>query len=397
MPPGRGFITGLGAITGILGTITSLLGAIRGILGTIAGLLGAIPGLGTAAVAAPVAVSLLPIGFLAYKRWEATEERDKMSKSLNRARLDVEEEKRVRRTVEDRQRESERAAAEAAEALQRAEEARLEAAEALRRAEEARLATERRWFEGVRPECRPSEADIVRVRAEYRYSPGFFHLAVVGSSGGGKSSFINAVRGLSNNDPIAAPVGVVETTDVVTRYTDPRPGSQIFWYDVPGAGTQNVPDWQYFNNLGLYIFDCIIVLIDNRFLDSDLTILRACEQFTNIEVFIVRSKSDQHINNMALGKMPRGFDPCSADDETRARFQQIKTETRREFVNKTYQNVQTNLESNNISPKGVYIVCQDAVHAMWNNVPSPMAIDEGQLQNDVAECVHRRLHGVVQN
>ncbi|KAG1851438.1 interferon-inducible GTPase-domain-containing protein, partial [Suillus subalutaceus] len=199
------------------------------------------------------------------KRWEATEERDKMSKSLNRARLDVEEEKRVRRTVEDRQRESERAAAEAAEAL--------------RRAEEARLATERRWFEGVRPECLPSEADIARVRAEYRYSPGFFHLAVVGSSGGGKSSFINAVRGLSNNDPIAAPVEVVETTDAVTRYTDPRPGSQIFWYDVPGAGTQNVPDWQYFNNLGLYIFDCIIVLIDNRFLDSDLAILRACEQF----------------------------------------------------------------------------------------------------------------------
>ncbi|KAG2045208.1 interferon-inducible GTPase-domain-containing protein [Suillus americanus] len=407
MPPGtadgRGAITGLGAITGILGTIAGLLGAIATLLGTIAGLLGAIaglpgaiPGLGTA-VAAPVAVSLLPIGFLAYKNRAATEERDKMSKSLNRAKLDVEEEKRARRTVEDRQRESERAAAEAAEALQRAEEARLGAAEALRRAEEAMLATECRWFEGVRPECRPSEADVVRMKAEYRYSPGFFHLAVVGSSGGGKSSFINAVRGLSNDDSIAAPTGIVETTDSVTRYIDTRPGSQIFWYDVPGAGTQNVLDWQYFNNLGLYIFDCIIVLIDNRFLESDLAILRACEQFTNIEVFIIRSKSDQHINNMALGKMPRGFDPCNDDDKTRSRFQQIKTETRREFINKTYQNVQTNLESNNISSKRVYIVCQDAVHAIWNKVPSPMAIDEGQLENDIAECVRRRLHGDVQN
>ncbi|KAG1846269.1 interferon-inducible GTPase-domain-containing protein [Suillus subluteus] len=301
------------------------------------------------------------------------------SQSLNTAERNVEEEKRAshaaRRTAANaqrRQEESERAAAEAAEALQRAE--------------EARFATEHRWLEGVRPECRPSEADIVWIKTEYRYSPGFLHLAVVGSSGGGKSSFINAVRGLSNNDPIAAPTGIVETTDAVTRYTDPRPDSQIFWYDVPGAGTPNMPDWQYFNNLGLYIFDCIIVLFDNRFSDSDLAILRACEQFTNIKVFIVRSKSDQHINNMVLDRMQRGFDPFHADDETRARFQQIKTETRRKLIDETYQNVQTNLESNNISPKRVYIVCKDAVHAIWNNSPSPMAIDEAELQNDVAEC-----------
>ncbi|KAG1806176.1 interferon-inducible GTPase-domain-containing protein [Suillus subaureus] len=235
------------------------------------------------------------------------------------------------------------------------------------------------------------------MKAAYHYSPDFLHIAVVGSSGGGKSSFINAVRGLSNNDPIAAPTGIVETTDAVTRYTDPCQDSKIFWYDVPGAGTPNMPDWQYFNNLGLYIFDCIIVLIDNRFSDSDLAILQACEQFTNIEVFIVRSKSDQHINNMVLDRMPRGFDPFHADDESRSRFQQVKSEIRREFIDKTYQNVQTNLESNNIPPKRVYIVCKDAVHAIWNNSPSPMAIDEEELQNDVAEYVRRRLHRNVQN
>ncbi|KAG2032636.1 interferon-inducible GTPase-domain-containing protein [Suillus americanus] len=246
--------------------------------------------------------------------------------------------------------------------------------------------------EGVRPGCRPSEADIVRMKTKHHYSPGFLHLAVVGSSGVGKSSFINAVRGLFNNDPIAAPTGIVETTNAVTRYTDPRPNSQIFWYDVPGAGTQNVPDWQYFNNLGLYIFDCIIVLIDNRFSDSDLAILRACEQFTNIEVFIVRSKSDQHINNMASDKMPRGFNRWNADDEIHSRFQQIRFETQRKFIDETYQNLRTNLESNNIFHKKVYIVCKDAVHAIWNNLPSPMAIDEEELKNDIAEYVRRRLH-----
>ncbi|KAG1798530.1 immunity-related GTPases-like protein, partial [Suillus plorans] len=124
---------------------------------------------------------------------------------------------------------------------------------------------------------------------------GSVHLTVVGSSGAGKSSFINAVHGLSSGDSIAAPTGIVETTATVTRYSDPCPDSRIVWYDVPGAVTQNVPDWQYFKDLGLYIFDCIIVLIDNSFLDSDLAILRACEEFANFKAFIVRSKSDQHI------------------------------------------------------------------------------------------------------
>ncbi|KAG1763471.1 hypothetical protein EDD22DRAFT_952323 [Suillus occidentalis] len=42
------------------------------------------------------------------------------------------------------------------------------------------------------------------------YSPNFIHLADVGSAGSGKSSFINAVRGMSNNDPATALTGIVE-------------------------------------------------------------------------------------------------------------------------------------------------------------------------------------------
>ncbi|KAG1722424.1 P-loop containing nucleoside triphosphate hydrolase protein [Suillus lakei] len=270
--------------------------------------------------------------------------------------------------------------------------ARFAVENATRVAEEARLRIERRWFEGVRPECRPSEEDVVQMKAKYHYSPGFFHLAVVGSSGGGKSSFINAVRGLSNDDPIAAPTGIVETTNKVTRYSDPRPDSQIIWYDVPGAGTQNVPDWQYFNDLGLYIFDCIIVLIDIRFFDSDLAILRACEQFTNIQAFVVRSKSDQHISNMTYAKMPSGFDPLEEiDDNTRRRLVQIRSEERMRFIEETRRNVQMNLERQNLSPQGVYIVCRNAMQAIWNNSNSSSAIDEAELQNAVKEFERRRL------
>jgi GTP-binding protein EngB required for normal cell division len=266
-------------------------------------------------------------------------------------------------------------------------------AEASRRAEEARLAVERKWFEGVRPECRPSVEDISQMKERYHYSPGFIHIAVVGSAGAGKSSFINAVRGLSKNDPVAAPTGIVETTDTVTRYADPHQDSRMIWYDVPGSGTPNVSDWQYFNDMGLYIFDCIIVLTDNRVLDSDLSILRACKPFKNIEAFIVRSKSDQHINRMVCEKMPQGFDPCDPDmdAETRSLFLLNKLEERQRFIDETSQGVQMHLEREKLPPKKVYVICMDGMLATANKIRSSKAIDEADLLSDVKGFVLKRL------
>jgi GTP-binding protein EngB required for normal cell division len=325
---------------------------------------------------------------------------DEEAAKARHAAEEAAENERARRAAEEEAERVRRAAEEAVDEARRREEeherAAAEAAEALRGAEEARLTTERRWSEGVRPECRPSEEDIVRMKAKYLYSPNFLHFAVVGSSGVGKSSFINAVRGVSNNHAIAARTGIVDCTPQVTRYPDPRPNSRIIWYDVPGAGTPDVPDWHYFNALGLYIFDCIIVLIDNRVLDSDLAIIRACQQFINIEVFIVRSKSDQHINNMACDRMPPGFEPCDPDidDETRCQLLQIKSEERIRFIDETRQNVQMNLESKNLVPQKVYIVCKDAMLAVWNNSDSPRAIDEAELLNDVRECTGKCFESV---
>jgi GTP-binding protein EngB required for normal cell division len=330
----------------------------------------------------PFMVAAIAVMAGRYKQLNAEEEAE-------RARCVADEEAAKARHAAEEAAENERARRAAEEEAERVR----HAAEALSGAKEARLITERRWSEGVRPECRPSEEDIIRMKTKYLYSPNFLHFAVVGSSGVGKSSFINAVRGLSNNHAISARTGIVDCTPEVTRYPDPRPNSRIIWYDVPGAGTPDVPDWHYFNALGLYIFDCIIVLIDNRVLESDLAIIRACQQFINIEVFIVRSKSDQHINNMACDRMPPGFEPCDPDidDETRRQLLQIKSEERIRFVDETRQNVQMNLESKNLVPQKVYIVCKDAMLAVWNNSHSPRAIDEAELLNDVRECTGRCL------
>lgn len=63
---------------------------------------------------------------------------------------------------------------------------------------------------------------------------------VMGSSGSGKSSFINAMRGLKGQDAGAAKVGVCETTTEPTLYKDPR-NPNLVYCDLPGVGTPNYP------------------------------------------------------------------------------------------------------------------------------------------------------------
>ncbi|KAG1882767.1 hypothetical protein F4604DRAFT_1953327 [Suillus subluteus] len=58
----------------------------------------------------------------------------------------------------------------------------------------------------------PSDVEIQIAKQRVQYQEGLFHFAMTGVSGAGKSSLINAFRGLRNRDQEAAPTGVVETT-----------------------------------------------------------------------------------------------------------------------------------------------------------------------------------------
>ncbi|RXM91070.1 Interferon-inducible GTPase 5 [Acipenser ruthenus] len=48
------------------------------------------------------------------------------------------------------------------------------------------------------------------------------NIAITGESGAGKSTFVNAFRGLKDEDEGAAPTGVVETTAKPTEYPHPK-------------------------------------------------------------------------------------------------------------------------------------------------------------------------------
>lgn len=210
----------------------------------------------------------------------------------------------------------------------------------------------------------PTPAEINKAMIDADYQQQTFHFAVAGAAGSGKSSLINSFRGLRNRDTErgAAATGSNETTLAKARYPDPSdlpPRKWTVWYDIPGAGTQSIPDWQYFNQQGLFIYDAIIVAFNDRFTLIDLGILRNCEAL-GIPAFIVRTKADAHIRNILQ-------DQYGSDDEEEGHNY---TETNRlqcqeEFVAGTKTYVAGELERAGLDQKQrVYVVSKDKLRAV---------------------------------
>ena len=188
---------------------------------------------------------------------EKEEEAKRLADEFKKATLDAQ-----RREVE--------ANARVLETQKREAEARKAADEAQKRREEQiqkDLEQAKFYLEkGIQPEVWPTEEEFLLAKKRVQYDPDKLHFAVCGSSGSGKSSLINAFRGLKNNSPQAAPTGVVETTMAITRYPEPRkdlPYNRLVWFDCPGAGTLEIKGWQYFNQQGLFIFDVIVLVYDS--------------------------------------------------------------------------------------------------------------------------------------
>ncbi|THH04244.1 hypothetical protein EW146_g10229 [Bondarzewia mesenterica] len=172
------------------------------------------------------------------------DELEKRTREAREARLRAEES--TRRAKEEKR---------WANAGQKAAEAKAAAANKRAKDEEAaRKEAERSLREGIQLITWPSKEEIASAKQRLQYKEGMLHFAIAGVAGSGKSSLINAFRGVRNNARDACPTGIIETTTVITRYADPNSATPIVWYDVPGAGTLKAPGWQYFNAQGLCIF-----------------------------------------------------------------------------------------------------------------------------------------------
>lgn len=123
-----------------------------------------------------------------------------------------------------------------------------------------------------------------------------YNFGITGQSGTGKSSFINAVRGVTSNEPGAAEVGVEEKPFEIRAFPHPKYPYIVFWA-IPRCRSKEWAGEDYFWWKQLFCLDSLIVMIGRNIKMTDLLITAQARKH-EVPVFFVRSKSDKSINNI---------------------------------------------------------------------------------------------------
>ncbi|KTF73299.1 hypothetical protein cypCar_00041190 [Cyprinus carpio] len=129
------------------------------------------------------------------------------------------------------------------------------------------------------------------------------NIAVTGKTGTGKSYFVNALRGLEDEDDGAAPTGVTETTMEPTMYEHPEMPNVKLW-DLPGIGSPNFKAKKYMKDVKFNTYDFFIILNSERFTENDIMLAKEIRKQKK-SFYFVRSKID---NDMSSEKKKKGFD-----------------------------------------------------------------------------------------
>ncbi|XP_051763063.1 interferon-inducible GTPase 5-like [Ctenopharyngodon idella] len=129
------------------------------------------------------------------------------------------------------------------------------------------------------------------------------NIAVTGKTGSGKSTFVNALRGLGENAAGAAPTGVTETTMEVTMYEHPGMQNVKIW-DLPGIGSPKFKAKKYLEDVKFNTYDFFIILNSERFMQDDIMLAKEIKKQKKLFYF-VRSKID---NDIRAEERKKGFD-----------------------------------------------------------------------------------------
>ncbi|XP_015686413.1 interferon-inducible GTPase 5-like [Protobothrops mucrosquamatus] len=154
----------------------------------------------------------------------------------------------------------------------------------------------RRKFEDLKRDL--DEGSIPEVAAEYKKSLNEMqclplNIAVTGCSGSGKSSFVNAIRGVSDNDDTAAKIGTVEGTMEPKAYAHPSFPNIKLW-DLPGIGTPKFQATKYLKTVQFEKYDFFIIVISSRFTENDAMLAKEIQRMGK-KFYFVCSKIDASI------------------------------------------------------------------------------------------------------
>lgn len=121
------------------------------------------------------------------------------------------------------------------------------------------------------------------------------NIAVTGETGSGKSSFVNAIRSLQDEDDNAAETGVEEMTMEPTAYPHPKHPNVIYW-DLPGIGAPKFKPDTYLKQVGFSRYDFFIIISCTRFTSHDIELAQEIQRLGK-KFYFVRSKVDQDLTN----------------------------------------------------------------------------------------------------
>lgn len=138
------------------------------------------------------------------------------------------------------------------------------------------------------------------------------NIAITGESGAGKSSFVNALRGLGDEDEQSAPTGVVETTMEPKPYPHPVYPNVVLW-DLPGIGTPNFKAEEYLEKVEFHRYDFFILIASERFKSSSVDLAKEIKKMKK-NFYFVRSKLDDSIR---AEKRKKTFDQNKVLDQIR--------------------------------------------------------------------------------
>ncbi|XP_072913771.1 interferon-inducible GTPase 5-like [Hemitrygon akajei] len=153
------------------------------------------------------------------------------------------------------------------------------------------------------------------------------NIAVTGETGTGKSTFINAMRGLLSTDPGAAKSGTTETTMEPTGYSHPTLPNVRYW-DLPGIGTTPFPAAKYLRKMNFKRYDFFIIISALRFKENDVKLAKEINRLGK-KFYFVRSRIDIDLYSM---RKERGV--INEDEE----LEKIQSDTVRKLTEAGFPN-----------------------------------------------------------
>lgn len=120
-------------------------------------------------------------------------------------------------------------------------------------------------------------------------------VAVGGQSGTGKSTFINAIRGVKPKEKGFATVGFGNTTMTVNKYPHPR-NERIVFYDLPGYYTTEMTMELFMKKVSITKFDLFLIFLNTVPTTADKWIIDQLRP-AGVKFCFIRAKIDDEMDS----------------------------------------------------------------------------------------------------